>query len=230
MLASASATPMTIRGTLIDSTIFHTSDQLMESIVDVLFQFRNPASQSQISSLTFPVYVSIDAGRRRPEGSWEPPPPIQPHGRPCVVGPRPFCRIACTICQSGQAGARMLRHLRGKSLSPRQPHSLTEVGPAELNAGAPRRYQPRHRRWQSQGMHEGPAPSRGPGPVTLSTGSPISVRGASPLRGRRRRRLAGRRARWQLRCLRQCWQACCLQCSCRPWAAPAQESAGTARQ
>jgi len=115
-------------------------------------------------------------------------------------------------------------------VSPRQPRSLTEVGPAELNAGAPRRYQPRHRRWQSQGMHEGPAPSRGPGPVTLSTGSPISVRGASPLRGRRRRRLAGRRARWQLRCLRQCWQACCLQCSCRPWAAPAQESAGTARQ
>ena len=117
-----------------------------------------------------------------------------------------------------------------ESLSPRQPRSLAEVGPAELNAGAPRRYQPRHRRWQSQGMHEGPAPSRGPGPVTLSTGSPISVRGASPLRGRRRRRLAGRRARWQLRCLRQCWQACCLQCSCRPWAAPAQESAGTARQ
>ena len=117
-----------------------------------------------------------------------------------------------------------------ESLSPRQPRSLTEVGPAELNAGAPRRYQPRHRRRQSQGMHEGPAPSRGPGPVTLSTGSPISVRGASPLRGRRRRRLAGRRARWQLRCLRQCWQACCLQCSCRPWAAPAQESAGTARQ
>ena len=119
MLASASATPMTIRGTLIDSTIFHTSDQLMESIVDVLFQFRNPASQSQISSLTFPVYVSIDAGRRRPEGSWEPPPPIQPHGRPCVVGPRPFCRIACTICQSGQAVARWLRCLHGKSLSPK---------------------------------------------------------------------------------------------------------------
>ena len=229
MLASASATPMRIRGTLIDSTIFHTSDQLMESIVDVLFQFRNPASQSQISSLTFPVYVSIDAGRRRPEGSWEPPPPIQPHGRPCVVGPRPFCRIACTICQSGQAGARMLRDLRGKSLSPTA--SLPGRGRARgAYAGAPRRYQPRHRRWQSQGMHEGPAPSRGPGPVTLSTGSPISVRGASPLRGRRRRRLAGRRARWQLRCLRQCWQACCLQCSCRPWAAPAQESAGTARQ
>ena len=100
MLASARATPMTIKGTLIDSTIFHTSDQLMESIVDVLFQFRNPASQSQISSLTFPVYVSIDAGRRRPEGSWEPPPPIQPHGRPCVVGPRPFCRIRRTICRA----------------------------------------------------------------------------------------------------------------------------------
>ena len=99
MLASASATPMRIRGTLIDSTIFHTSDQLMESIVDVLFQFRNPASQSQISSLTFPVYVSIDAGRRRPEGSWEPPPPIQPHGRPCAVGPRAFCRIVRTICR-----------------------------------------------------------------------------------------------------------------------------------
>ena len=153
------------------------------SIVDVLFQFRNPASQSQISSLSIPVCVSIDVGHRRPEGRREPPPPIQPHGR-----------------------------ARG------------------AYAGAPRRYQPRHRRWQSQGMHEGPAPSRGPGPVTLSTGSPISVRGASPLRGRRRRRLAGRRARWQLRCLRQCWQACCLQCSCRPWAAPAQESAGTARQ
>ena len=135
MLASASATPMTIRGTLIDSTIFHTSDQLMESIVDVLFQFRNPASQSQISSLSIPVCVSIDMGRRRPEGSWEPPPPIQPHGRPCVVGPRPFCRIACTICQSGQAGARMLRDLRGKSLSPRQPRSLAEVGPAELMPG-----------------------------------------------------------------------------------------------
>ena len=51
-MASASATPMTIKGTLIDSTIFHTSDQLMESIVDVLFQFRNPASQSQTSSLS----------------------------------------------------------------------------------------------------------------------------------------------------------------------------------
>ena len=37
MMASASATTMTIKGTLIDSTIFHTSDQLMESIVDVLF-------------------------------------------------------------------------------------------------------------------------------------------------------------------------------------------------
>ena len=108
----------TVKGTLIDSTIFHTSDQLMESIVDVLFQFRNPASQSQISSLSIPVCVSIDVGRRRPEGRWEPPPPIQPHGRPLEVGPRAFCRIACTICQSGQAGARMLRHLRRKSLSP----------------------------------------------------------------------------------------------------------------
>ena len=176
---------------MIDSTIFHTSDQLMESIVDVLFQFRNPASQSQISSLSIPVCVSIDVGHRRPEGRREPPPPIQPHGRPLEVGPRAFCRIACTICQSGQAGARMLRPPYVESLSPRQPRSLTEVGPAELNAGAPRRYQPCHRRRQSQGMHEGPAPSRGPGPVTLSTGSPISVRGASPLRGRRRRRLAG---------------------------------------
>ena len=55
MMASASATPMTIKGTLIDSTIFHTSDQLMESNVDVLFQVRNPASQSQISSLSIPV-------------------------------------------------------------------------------------------------------------------------------------------------------------------------------
>ena len=119
MMASASATPMTIKGTLIDSTIFHTSDQLMESIVDVLFQFRNPASQSQTSSLAFPVYVSIDAGRRRPEGSREPPPPIQPHGRSSVVRPRSFCRIHRTICQGGQAGARMLRCLRGKSLSPK---------------------------------------------------------------------------------------------------------------
>ena len=101
MMASASATPMTIKGTLIDSTIFHTSDQLMESIVDVLF----PASQSQISSLSIPVCVSIDMGRRRPEGRWEPPPPIQPHGRPCAVGPRAFCRIRCTICQNGQPGA-----------------------------------------------------------------------------------------------------------------------------
>ena len=92
---------MTIKGTLIDSTIFHTSDQLMESIVDVLFQFRNPASQSQISSLSIPVCVSIDMGRRRPEGRWEPPPPIQPHGRPCAVGPRAFCRIRCTICRVG---------------------------------------------------------------------------------------------------------------------------------
>ena len=99
MLASASTTPMTIKGTLIDSTIFHTSDQLMESIVDVLFQFRNPASQSQISSLSIPVCVSIDMGRRRPEGRWEPPPPIQPHGRPCAVGPRAFCRIVRTICR-----------------------------------------------------------------------------------------------------------------------------------
>ena len=105
MLASASTTPMTIKGTLIDSTIFHTSDQLMESIVDVLFQFRNPASQSQIGSLSIPVCVSIDMGRRRPEGRWEPPPPIQPHGRPCAVGPRAFCRIGRTICQNGQPGA-----------------------------------------------------------------------------------------------------------------------------
>ena len=230
MLASASATPMTIKGTLIDSTIFHTSDQLMESIVDVLFQFRNPASQSQISSLTFPVYVSIDAGRRRPEGSWEPPPPIQSHGRPRVVGPRPFCRIRRTICQGERAGTPLASLPTWKVSLPESLAPAPRSGPAELNAGAPRRYQPRHRRRQPQGMHEGPAPSRGPGPVTLSTGSPISVRGASPLRGRRRRRLAGRRARWQLRCLRQCWQACCLQCSCRPWAAPAQESAGTARQ
>ena len=95
---------MTIKGTLIDSTIFHTSDQLMESIVDVLFQFRNPASQSQISSLSIPVCVSIDMGRRRPEGRWEPPPPIQPHGRPREEGPRAFCRIARTICQDGSAG------------------------------------------------------------------------------------------------------------------------------
>ena len=95
---------MTIKGTLIDSTIFHTSDQLMESIVDVLFQFRNPASQSQISSLSIPVCVSIDMGRRRPEGRWEPPPPIQPHGRPREAGPRAFCRIARTICQDGSAG------------------------------------------------------------------------------------------------------------------------------
>lgn len=104
MMASASATPMTIKGTLTDSTIFHTSDQLMESIVDVLFQFRNPASQSQISSLSIPVCVSIDMGRRRPEGRWEPPPPIQPHGRPREVGPRAFCRIARTICQDGHPG------------------------------------------------------------------------------------------------------------------------------
>ena len=88
----------------------------MESIVDVLFQFRNPASQSQISSLSIPVCVSIDVGHRRPEGRREPPPPIQPHGRPLEVEPRAFCRIACTICQSGQAGARMRRPLRGKSL------------------------------------------------------------------------------------------------------------------
>ena len=99
MLASARATPMTIRGTLIDSTIFHTSDQLMESIVDVLFQFRNPASQSQISSLSIPVCVSIDMGRRRPEGGWEPLPPIQLHGQSPYVGPRVFCRIARTICR-----------------------------------------------------------------------------------------------------------------------------------
>ena len=95
---------MTIKGTLIDSTIFHTSDQLMESIVDVLFQFRNPASQSQTSSLSIPFRVSIDVGRRRPEGRWEPPPPIQPHGRPREAGPRAFCRIARTICQDGRAG------------------------------------------------------------------------------------------------------------------------------
>lgn len=100
MMASASATPMTIKGTLIDSTIFHTSDQLMESIVDVLFQFQNPASQSQISSLSIPVCVSIDVGRRRPEGSCEPPPPIQPHGHRCVVWPRAFCRIHRTICRA----------------------------------------------------------------------------------------------------------------------------------
>ena len=91
---------MTIKGTLIDSTIFHTSDQLMESIVDVLFQFRNPASQSQISSLSLPVRVSIDVGHRRPEGRWEPPPPIQPHGRPREAGPRAFCRIGRTICHA----------------------------------------------------------------------------------------------------------------------------------
>ena len=105
MMASASATPMTIKGTLIDSTIFHTSDQLMESIVDVLFQFRNPASQSQIRSLSIPVCVSIDMGRRRPEGRWEPPRPIQPHGWSPHVGLRAFCRIGRTICQDGLAGA-----------------------------------------------------------------------------------------------------------------------------
>ena len=77
----------------------------MESIVDVLFQFRNPASQSQISSLSIPVCVSIDMGRRRPEGRWEPPPPIQPRGRPREVGRRAFCRIARTICQDGQPDA-----------------------------------------------------------------------------------------------------------------------------
>ena len=113
------------------------------------------------------------------------------------------------------------------------PESLAPAprsGPAEHNAGAPRRYQPRHRRRRSQGMHEGPTPSRGPGPVTLPTGSPISERGASPPRGRRRRRRAGQRARWQRRCSRRCWPACCRQCSCRPQAAAAQESAGTARQ
>ena len=103
---------------------------------------------------------------------------------------------------------------------------------------------PRHRLGRSQGMREGPAPSRGPGPVTLSTGSPISVRGASPPRGRRRRRRAGQRARCQRRCSRRCWPACCLQCSCRPqagtarqsaaaaqrWAAAARQSAGAARE
>ena len=47
-------------------------------------------------------------GRRRPEGRWEPPPPIQPHGRPCEVGPRAFCRIRRTICQNGQPAVRVL--------------------------------------------------------------------------------------------------------------------------
>ena len=118
--------------------------------------------------------------------------------------------------------------------------------PADITAYAGRDSArlPRHRRWQTQGMREGPAPSRGPGPMTLSTGSAISVRGASPLRGRRRRRRAGQRARWQRRCSRRCWPACYLQCSCHPqvgaarqsaaaaqrWAAAARQSAATARE
>ena len=169
-------------------------------------------------------------GSPQTRGRWEPPPPIQPHGRPCAVGPRAFCRIRCTICQDGQPDAPRTSPPTREAALPASLVPCPRSGPAAIHAPTPRRHQPRHRRVTSQGMREGPAPSRGPGPVTLSTGSPISVRGASPLRGRRRRRLAGRRARWQLRCLRQCWQACCLQCSCRPWAAPAQESAGTARQ
>ena len=60
MMASASATPMTIKGTLIDSTIFHTSDQLMESMLNVLFHFRNPASQIQAIPLPYPTLVSFD--------------------------------------------------------------------------------------------------------------------------------------------------------------------------
>ena len=37
---------------MIDSTIFHTSDQLMESMLIVLFQFQSPAYQSGAALLT----------------------------------------------------------------------------------------------------------------------------------------------------------------------------------
>ena len=39
-------------------------------------------------------------GSPQTRGRWEPPPPIQPHGRPCAVGPRAFCRIGRTICRT----------------------------------------------------------------------------------------------------------------------------------
>ena len=83
-----------------------------------------------------------------------------------------------------------------ESLSPRQPRSLAEVGPAELMPGRHGGISPVTDDGNHRGCTRARPPSRGPGPVTLSTGSPISVRGASPLRGRRRRRRAGRRARW----------------------------------
>ena len=129
MMASVSATPMTIKGTLIDSTIFHTSDQLMESNVDVLFQVRNPASQSQISSLSIPICVSIDMGRRRPEGRWEPPPPIQPHGRPREAGLRAFCRIGRTICHALSPSP------ASRSAAQRAHHSPTSRLPQEPRPG-----------------------------------------------------------------------------------------------
>ena len=137
MMASASATPMTIKGTLIDSTIFHTSDQLMESIVDVLFQFRNPASQSQISSLAIPEFVSIDAGRRRPGADGN-----RHHLFNRTVGPARWglVRSVGFAAQSVRVGklAPACFATYVERLSPRQPRTLTEVGPAELNAGVPR--------------------------------------------------------------------------------------------
>ena len=138
----------------------------MESIVDVLFQFRNPASQSQISSLSIPVCVSIDVGHGRPEGRREPPPPIQPHGRPLEVGPRAFCRIACTICQSGQAGARMLRPPTWKVSLPDSLAPWPRSGPRSLCRGATAVSAPSPT-MAITGDARGPGPLAGTGPCDV---------------------------------------------------------------
>ncbi len=180
----------------------------------------HPRADQPLTSCT----VSHDAGRRRPEGSGSRHHLFNRTVAPSVV--RPSFVLSGFTAQSVRVRKLEICCFAAYARVFPKARPALRSGPAELNAGAPRRYQPRH---STMATGTRARLSRGPGPE-LPTGSRSASAALATTRPTPATRRAGQRARWQRRYPRRCRPLVAVSALPPAQAAAAQESAGTARR